>query len=105
MEVDVARREFTVGGRTFREGDFVSLDGTTGEIFAGELETVIPDFADPHLLKLLSWADRIRVLGVWANADYPRDAERARGYGPRASASRAPSTCSSRPTACRTCSA
>jgi pyruvate,orthophosphate dikinase len=81
MEVNVARREFTVGGRTFREGDSVSLDGTTGEVFAGELETVIPDFNDRHLLKLLSWADRIRRLGVWANADYPRDAERARGYG------------------------
>jgi pyruvate,orthophosphate dikinase len=81
MEVDVARREFTVGGRTFREGDSVSLDGTTGEVFAGELKTVIPDFNDPHLLKLLGWADRIRRLGVWANADYPRDAERARGYG------------------------
>jgi pyruvate,orthophosphate dikinase len=81
MEVDAARREFTVGGRTFREGDFVSLDGTTGEVFAGELKTVIPDFSDPYLLKLLGWADRIRRLGVWANADYPRDAERARRYG------------------------
>jgi pyruvate,orthophosphate dikinase len=81
MEVDAGRREFTVGGRTFREGDCVSLDGTTGEVFAGELKTVIPDFSDPHLLKLLSWADRLRRLGVWANADYPRDAERARAYG------------------------
>ena len=81
MEVDAARRRFTVGGRVFKEGDFVSLDGTTGEVFAGELKTVIPDFEDPHLLTLLGWADRIRRLGVWANADYPRDAERARGYG------------------------
>jgi pyruvate, orthophosphate dikinase len=58
------------------------VDGTTGDVFAGELKTVIPDFKDPHLLdKLLSWADGFRRLGVWANADYPRDAERARGYG------------------------
>jgi pyruvate, orthophosphate dikinase len=84
MEVDVARRELTVGGprgRVLREGDAVSIDGTTGEVFAGSLATVIPDFKDPHLLTLLGWADRIRTLGVWANADYPRDAERARAYG------------------------
>jgi pyruvate,orthophosphate dikinase len=81
MEVDVDARRLTVGGRTLREGDAVSVDGTTGEVFAGELKTVIPDFKDPHLLKLLSWADKIRRLGVWANADYPRDAERARAYG------------------------
>ncbi len=81
MEVDVARRELKVGGRTLREGDDVSIDGTTGEVFAGNLKTVIPDFNEPHLLTLLGWADRIRKLGVWANADYPRDAERARAYG------------------------
>ncbi len=81
MEVDAAKREFTVGGRVFREGDAVSIDGTTGEVFAGELKTVVPEFTDPGLAKLLSWADGFRRLGVWANADYPRDAERARGYG------------------------
>ena len=81
MEVDVARRELRVGGRTLREGDAVSVDGTTGEVFAGELRTVVPDFDDAHLIALLAWADRIRRLEVWANADYPRDATRARGYG------------------------
>jgi pyruvate, orthophosphate dikinase len=81
MDVDLERRQLTVGGRTLREGDAVSVDGTTGEVYAGELKTVIPDFKDPHLLKLLSWADRFRRLQVWANADYPRDAERARAYG------------------------
>jgi pyruvate,orthophosphate dikinase len=65
----------------FHEGDFVSIDGTIGEVYAGELKTIIPDINDPHLLKLLSWADKIRRLGVWANADYPRDAQRARSYG------------------------
>ena len=81
MEVDVDKRELRVGGRTLKQGDAVSVDGTTGEVFAGELKTVIPDFKDPHLLTLLSWADKIRQLGVWANADYPRDAVRARSYG------------------------
>ena len=81
LEVDVERRQLTVGGRVLREGDAVSIDGTSGDVFAGELKTVIPDFADPHLLTLLGWADGFRRLGVWANADYPRDAVRARGYG------------------------
>ena len=81
LEVDTAKRRFRIGERVFREGDSVSVDGTSGDVFAGELKTVIPDFEDPHLLKLLSWADRLRRLGVWANADYPKDAERARGYG------------------------
>jgi pyruvate,orthophosphate dikinase len=81
LEVDEKSRSFVVGNRTFREGDAVSIDGTTGEVFAGSLETVVPDFNDPYLLKLLTWADGFRTLGIWANADYPRDAERARGYG------------------------
>jgi pyruvate,orthophosphate dikinase len=81
MDVNVEKRELSVGGRTLREGDSVSVDGTIGEVYAGELKTVVPDFKDPHLLTLLSWADGFRRLGVWANADYPRDAQRARGYG------------------------
>jgi pyruvate,orthophosphate dikinase len=81
MEVDPEARRFTVGERVFREGDAVSIDGTAGEVYAGALPTVVPEFDDPYLAKLLSWADRFRRLGVWANADYPRDAERARRYG------------------------
>jgi pyruvate,orthophosphate dikinase len=81
IEIDLAARRFTVDGRTFAEGDPVSIDGSTGEVFAGLLPTVVPDFDDPALMTLLGWADRIRTLEVWANADYPRDAERARSYG------------------------
>ncbi len=81
MTVDTEERALTVRGRTLGEGDWVSIDGTTGDVFAGQLKTVIPDFKNEHLLQLLGWADRIRRLGVWANADYPRDAERARSYG------------------------
>ena len=81
MEIDLDKRTLTLGGRTLREGDSVSVDGTTGEVFAGELQTVIPDFNDPHLLTLLKWADGFRRLRVFANADYPREAERARAYG------------------------
>ncbi|MEO8508837.1 MAG: pyruvate, phosphate dikinase, partial [Betaproteobacteria bacterium] len=81
MEVDAAARQLTIGKRVLREGDAVSIDGTTGEVFAGLLETVVPEFDDPALITLLGWADRFRRLGVWANADYPADAERERRYG------------------------
>jgi pyruvate,orthophosphate dikinase len=88
MEVDLDKRECLVSDpehgippRIFQEGDFVSLDGSLGEVYAGQIQTVIPEVNDPYLLKLLGWADAIRRLGVWANADYPRDAQRARQYG------------------------
>ncbi len=65
-----------------REGDEISIDGDTGEVFAGVIPTVEPDFEkETELQKLLSWADRVRKLGVWANADYPRDAQRAVTFG------------------------
>ena len=65
-----------------REGDWLSIDGGTGEVFLGQLETQEPDFEkEAELITLLSWADEVRTLGVWANADYPKDAERARRYG------------------------
>jgi pyruvate,orthophosphate dikinase len=64
-----------------KEGDWISIDGTSGEVFLGQLETMEVDIKDPWLLKLLSWADDFRRLGVWANSDYPRDAQRAREYG------------------------
>nr|WP_081838417.1 pyruvate, phosphate dikinase [Thermogemmatispora carboxidivorans] len=65
-----------------REGDEISIDGDTGEVFAGVIPTVEPDFEkETELQKLLNWADRIRKLGVWANADYPRDAQRAVTFG------------------------
>ncbi|MBI3936872.1 MAG: pyruvate, phosphate dikinase [Betaproteobacteria bacterium] len=82
LEVDVERRQMrTATGRVLKEGDWLSIDGTSGEVFAGELKTVVPDVTDPYFTELLSWADRFRRLGVWANADYPRDAERARRFG------------------------
>jgi len=65
-----------------REGDDISIDGATGEVFAGVIKTVDPDFDEEVDLKqLLSWADKFRRLGVWANADYPRDAHRAVTFG------------------------
>jgi len=83
LEVDAGRREATIkrSSVVLREGDWVSIDGTTGEVFLGQLETMQPSLEDPALIELLGWADKFRRLGVWANADYPRDAERARALG------------------------
>ncbi|MBI4206565.1 MAG: pyruvate, phosphate dikinase [Betaproteobacteria bacterium] len=82
LEIDIERRQMrTAGGQVLKEGDWLTIDGGTGEVFAGEVETVVPDVTDPYLVELLSWADRFRRLGVWTNADYPRDAERARNFG------------------------
>jgi pyruvate,orthophosphate dikinase len=81
LEIDLESRVMTVGDLVIEEGDWLSLDGTLGLVYLGQLPTFVPDFDNPYLLKLLGWADEIRTLGVWANADYPRDAERARQYG------------------------
>jgi pyruvate,orthophosphate dikinase len=81
LEIDFDHRQMKVGELVIKEGDWISIDGTAGEVYMGKLETMVPDIKDPWLLKLLSWADEFRTLGVWANADYPRDAQRAREYG------------------------
>jgi len=81
LDIDLDKRQISVDGRKINEGEWVSIDGTRGEVYLGQLETMIPDFKDPFLLKILAWADGFRRLGVWANADYPRDAQRARDYG------------------------
>jgi pyruvate, orthophosphate dikinase len=79
--VDLVKRQMTVKGITVQEGDWLSVDGTTGKVYIGKIDMMIPDIQDPWLLKLLAWADEHRRLGVWANADYPQDAKRARNYG------------------------
>ncbi|HSG17711.1 MAG TPA: pyruvate, phosphate dikinase [Anaerolineae bacterium] len=81
LEIDLLGRQMAIGDLVIKEGEWISLDGTLGLVYQGELPTFVPDINNPYLLKLLSWADEFRVLGVWANADYPRDAQRAREYG------------------------
>ncbi|MEW6258994.1 MAG: pyruvate, phosphate dikinase [Thermodesulfobacteriota bacterium] len=81
LNIDMSRRCIHVGDLKIIEGDWISIDGNTGEVFIGKLETTVPDIQDPWLIKLLAWADSFRKLGVWCNADYPRDARRARSYG------------------------
>jgi pyruvate, orthophosphate dikinase len=71
-----------VTGQTFKEGDWVSLDGSTGALYQGALPTVEARFEDqPELQTVLGWADEIRRMGVWTNADKPEEAAQARSYG------------------------
>jgi pyruvate,orthophosphate dikinase len=83
MRVDVDKHQATFGnGVTIKEGDFISIDGAAGAIYQGQIPTMQVSLEDQKELRtLLTWADEFRRLGVWANADYPRDAERARTFG------------------------
>jgi pyruvate,orthophosphate dikinase len=103
LEIDRRRKAILApGGRVFLEGEVVTVDGTAGEVLAGEAPTL--DAAlDDSFRTLLGWADGFRDLGVRANADTPGDARIARQFAARASASAAPSTCSSRASASASC--
>ena len=97
VRIDMEARTFTAGGVKVSEGDWISVDGMTGEVFLGQIPAVAPSLEEQtDLLTLLTWADEIsategirdfpegwpsRGLQVWANADYPEDARRARSYG------------------------
>jgi len=82
LDIDLVKREMRVDGKLVREGDQISIDGTTGEVFAGELPTIEPKFREEkELIELLSWADQKRRLGVWVNADTPGECKLARELG------------------------
>lgn len=80
LRIDPKAREAMIGSIRIKEGDFITLDGSTGEVFLGELPTVDPEIGD-ELIVLLRWADEIRTLGVRANADTPETAAKARQMG------------------------
>jgi pyruvate, orthophosphate dikinase len=80
ISVNVARREAYVGEVAIREGDLITIDGTTGKVYRGQIATVEPDFT-PELNTLLGWADEAARLCVMANADTPADARRAVKFG------------------------
>jgi pyruvate,orthophosphate dikinase len=100
VEIDLDTRQLEVDGKIVKEGEWLSIDGTSGEVFAGQIATQAPSFEDQtELITLLGWADEISAqegtrswpedyqgfptkgLQVWTNADYPRDAQRARSFG------------------------
>jgi pyruvate,orthophosphate dikinase len=97
IRIDLEKRQMSVDGNVVKNGEWISVDGTTGEVFIGQISTIAPTLEEQtDLLTLLSWADEISAtpgirtapdgwpttgLQVWANADYPADARRARSYG------------------------
>jgi pyruvate,orthophosphate dikinase len=97
IRIDLEKRQMSVDGKVVQDGEWISVDGTTGEVFLGQIPTMAPTLEEQtDLLTLLSWADEISAtsgirtapegwpttgLQVWANADYPADARRARSYG------------------------
>src|SRR5580692_1698414 len=81
IDVNEKTREMRVKGQVFKEGDWISLDGTTGRVIKGKLNTLDPSPDDPELQKFMEWADPHRTMKVRANADIPRDAIQARTFG------------------------
>ncbi|MBK7317986.1 pyruvate, phosphate dikinase [Candidatus Villigracilis affinis] len=97
IKIDLEKRLMNVGEIVVKEGEWISVDGTTGLIYVGKIPVTIPSIEEQvELMTLLKWADEIcarknirsatdsgptRGLQVWANADYPKDAQRARSYG------------------------
>ncbi len=97
IRINLEKRQMEVDGKVVKEGEWISVDGTSGEVFLGEISTIAPTLEEQtDLLTLLTWADEIcdtpgirkapqgwptTGLQVWANADYPADARRARSYG------------------------
>ena len=82
LAIDLHSRTMTAGSQVVQEDDWISIDGATGEVFLGEIASIQPNIDEQaDLRELLTWADERRRLQIWANADYPRDAERAREFG------------------------
>ena len=81
LAIDLNERVLRVGDRVVREGEEISIDGTNGDVILGRVATQTPDLENEWLKKLLDWADEVRDIGVWTNADYPDDAKLARSYG------------------------
>ena len=83
IDVDVRQRKFSANGRTINEGDQITIDGTTGDVYVGNVPTIEARSLNQHpaASAILRWADEFRRLEVWANADYPRDAQKARENG------------------------
>lgn len=74
--IDEDAKEFTLGGHTFHEGDYISLDGSTGKIYNGDIKTTQPSVSG-NFARIMGWADEFRVLGVRTNADTPADTKNA----------------------------
>lgn len=80
IKVDEENKKLTIGEYVFTEGDYISLDGTAGDVLKGQVKTVPPELSG-DFGKIMSWADEIRTLKVRTNADNPRDAQQAVNFG------------------------
>ncbi|MBE5849478.1 MAG: pyruvate, phosphate dikinase [Lachnospiraceae bacterium] len=80
IAMDEANKKFTLAGKEFKEGDFISIDGTTGNIYDGQIATVDATIAG-EFGRIMSWADKYRTMKVRTNADTPHDARKARELG------------------------
>jgi pyruvate,orthophosphate dikinase len=80
LKIDVDSKQFSVDGATAREGDVISINGTTGDVVLGAVPVVTPEPTGPFAT-ILEWADEYRRLGVRTNADLPEDAKKAREFG------------------------
>ena len=79
--VDYANKKFSLAGKEYHEGDWISLDGSTGNIYGEAVATVPADPGSGYFGRLMGWADKYRQLQVYTNADTPRDARQARTFG------------------------
>ncbi len=80
LKIDVKAKEFTVDGTTIREGEVISISGSSGEVVVGQVAVVTPEPSGPFGI-VLGWADEVRTMGVRTNADLPEDCRKAREFG------------------------
>ena len=80
IKVDEEAKELTIGEYVFKEGDYISLDGTAGDVLKGQIKTVPPELSG-DFAEIMSWADEIRTLKIRTNVDNPRDAKQAVEFG------------------------
>ena len=80
IQIDYQNKEFRVGQRVFKEGDIITIDGSSGEVMSGEVKTIKPDISG-DFSKIMSWADKTRKMQVRTNAETPLDTKVAREFG------------------------
>ncbi|MCX5847387.1 MAG: pyruvate, phosphate dikinase [Deltaproteobacteria bacterium] len=82
LEIDMGKKLMNVNNRTIKEGDWISLNGSTGRVYEGKIPSITPDLkTNKEYMQLMKWADKFRKLGVRTNADRPQDAAQARAFG------------------------
>jgi len=82
LDIDVSKKEMVVDGHVIKEGDWISLNGTTGRVYLGKIPPITPNLEEnKEYSELMTWADKFRKLGVRTNADRPQDATQARAFG------------------------